>query len=326
MELVLEAITEGSAGVEFQRRFKKLWPSYRQWYLSDGIASRPTYLACERAIAKYLPKILPCWQRMIDLIGGGDLEARFLSLYAPPPYISSCSQSVWVSDEPILVRNYDYSANLFEKLLWKTKWNDRTVIAMSDCLIGALDGMNDDGLVVSLNFGGSRDVGEGFGAPLLVRYLLESCSSTQEAASILKHVPLHMAYNILVLDRSGDFLTAYFHPQKKTILRRTEASTNHQDGVNWPRHAEATATMDRERCLYELLAKRDLEARGFINAFLQPPLYQTKYKRGYGTLYTAAYYPVSERMELHWPGFVWKKSFVDFSVDHFKVTLPSPYH
>ena len=43
---------------------------------------------------------------------------------------------------------------------------------MSDCLWGLLDGINDAGLAVSLAFGG-RATREGFGIPLVVRYLLE---------------------------------------------------------------------------------------------------------------------------------------------------------
>ena len=38
---------------------------------------------------------------------------------------------------------------------------------MSDCLWGLLDGMNDDGLGVSLTFGGRRVLGDGFGIPIV---------------------------------------------------------------------------------------------------------------------------------------------------------------
>ena len=52
----------------------------------------------------------------------------------------------------------------------QTAWSGRRVIGMSDCLWGLLDGVNDDGLAVSLTFGGRTASGEGFAIPLVVRY------------------------------------------------------------------------------------------------------------------------------------------------------------
>ena len=50
--------------------------------------------------------------------GGGDLEARFLSLWCPPAHIAGCSQMVWLNpagkEGPALLRNYDYSPALLE--------------------------------------------------------------------------------------------------------------------------------------------------------------------------------------------------------------------
>ena len=39
--------------------------------------------------------------------------------------------------------------------------------------------MNDAGLAVSLTFGGRRALGTGFGIPLVVRYLLETCATVE---------------------------------------------------------------------------------------------------------------------------------------------------
>ena len=52
---------------------------------------------------------------------------------------------------------------------------------MSDCLWGLLDGMNDAGLAVSLTFGGRPVLGDGFGIPLVMRYVLETCEDVAEA-------------------------------------------------------------------------------------------------------------------------------------------------
>jgi predicted choloylglycine hydrolase len=66
---------------------------------------------------------------------------------------------------------------------------------MSDCVWGALDGMNAAGLAVSLNFGGRRVEGPGFGVILIVRYILETCRNAVEALAVLRRVPVHLSYN-----------------------------------------------------------------------------------------------------------------------------------
>ena len=73
---------------------------------------------------------------------------------------------------------------------------------MSDCLWGLLDGMNDAGLAVSLTFGGRACVGDGFGIPLVVRYLLETCATVAEARAALDRVPVNLAHNLTLVDRA----------------------------------------------------------------------------------------------------------------------------
>jgi predicted choloylglycine hydrolase len=309
MDLHFEALVEDQPGPRWKHWFQTLWPAYRRWYLTAGETTRPTYLDCERALRTHMPEFVPTWERLVELAGGGDVEARFLSLYCPPPYLTGCSQAAWTSPAPMLVRNYDYSPFLCEKLIWKTTWNRRSVIAASDCLVGVLDGINDAGLAVSLSFGGSPDSGVGFGAPMIVRYVLEFCANVEEAAETLRRIPVNMAYNILLLDASGNYSTAFTSPDGPTILRRIAATTNHQDRVRWIRHAEATDTLDRERRLYELLAQRDKSPAETVSQFLSAPLYQTQYRRGWGTLYTAVYHPVERVAEFVWPDQRWTQSF-----------------
>lgn len=322
MQITFEAVREDQPGPKWQERFHALWPAYKRWYLSNGAENRPTYLQCERALREHMPELIPTWERLAELAGGGDLEARFLSLYCPPPYLSGCSQAVWLEGEPMLVRNYDYSPHLFEKLIWHSGWNGRPVLATTDCLIGVLDGMNEAGLAVSLNFGGMKEVGTGFGAPMVLRYLLEFCSTTAEAAQVLRRIPTHMAYNILVLDRSGNYTTAYTRPDGLTILRRTPASTNHQDRIAWARHAKATATLERERRLFELLENRQMDGSGFADAFLNAPLFQTSYQKGYGTLYSAIYRPASLEVEFRWQKESLKLALAGFNEQAMRVSLP----
>ena len=231
MERIIEAISEARPGPKWQALFHHHWAAYRSWFLSDGPAARPLYLSSRKALATHMPELLQTYDLLVELAGGGDLASRFLSLYCPPAYLRGCSQAVWTGSPPILVRNYDYSPRLFEGTILRTEWNGRAVVGTGDCLWGLVDGINEDGLALSLSFGGRRAVGEGFGVPLLLRYALEFCRSTQEAVDALCRVPTHMSYNVTVLDGAGHYKTVFIAPDRTPVVKTLAMTTNHQDGV-----------------------------------------------------------------------------------------------
>ncbi|MCP5236050.1 MAG: hypothetical protein H6945_09980 [Zoogloeaceae bacterium] len=311
--MLFRAIDEARPGPAWQALHHEFWPSYQRWYLQSGEAARPYYLACLRALKDHMPELLSTYESLVELAGGGDLEARFLSLYCPPPYVSACSQAVWPGDRPLLVRNYDYPAQLCEGVILRTAWNGRQVIGVSDCMWGLLDGINEDGLALSLSFGGRRKVGDGFGVPLLLRYVLETCERTADAARALARIPVHMSYNVTIVDRSGDFVTVYLVPGERGDVRRTAAATNHQRRVEWKQHASATASVERHRRLLLMLQDSELSADELIDAFLRPPIYSNAFDRGFGTLYSAAYWPAEGRATYFWPGSSWPQSFTHFN-------------
>ena len=242
-EVVFTAIDEPQPGPKWQGLFERYWPSYQRWFWSEGEQARPTYLACVRALRDHMPELLPTYNRLVDLAGGGDQAARFFSLYCPPPFLTGCSQVVWTRYPPLLIRNYDYNPPRWEAVCLKTAWTGRPVIAMGDCLWGVLDGMNADGLALSLTFGGRPAIGEGFGIPLVLRYILELCSTTKAAVEVLRRVPIHMTYSVTVLDRTGNFATVYLAPDRPAKVLPLTVVTNHQCQVEWQQHARATRTV-----------------------------------------------------------------------------------
>jgi predicted choloylglycine hydrolase len=299
------ALTEETPGPKWSGLFAEYWPDYRKWWLREGEAARPTYAKSVRALRQHMPELLPLYEDLCTLAGGGDLAARFLSFYNPPPYLSGCSQAIWAGKEPVMVRNYDYNPNSFDQLVLHTNWLGRKVLGTSDGLWGLVDGMNDAGLAISLTFGGRRIVGEGFGVPLILRYVLQTCETTEEAMAVLARVPTHRSYN-----------------DRPTLITHAAVATNHQENVEWVSHARFTATVERERyLLHRLRLHRDPEEK-FINAFLKPPLYSTAFHAGFGTLYTAVYRPRKGEMELRWPGTVWPLSLDGFVEGAREVLVP----
>jgi predicted choloylglycine hydrolase len=304
-----EELTFGQLWAEV---FESRWPHYKAWFLRDGEAARPSYATSVRMLRAHMPELMPAYERVVELAGGGDLAARMLSLYKPPPYLAACSQGVWNGEGgPVLVRNYDYAPSRFEGSIWSTGLV-RRVIGTGDCLWGLLDGMNDARLAVSLTFGGRRVLGDGFGIPLVVRYVLETCEDLPQARATLARLPYSLAHNLTVVDADGEVLTAYLSPDREPIFRAFPAATNHQGIVEWPEQAKATRTIERERRIVELLEDDATDADGFADAFLRSPLFSTAYASGWGTLYTAVYRPTKGTVDYRWPAHTWSLGFERF--------------
>jgi predicted choloylglycine hydrolase len=320
--LTFEAVSESQPGPRWQGRFERLWPGYRAWFLRDGDAARPSYTVARGMLAEHMPELLPTWERLVDLAGGGDLAARMLSLYGSPPLVSGCSQAVFNSPEPVLVRNYDFDPALLEGAIAATALTGRRVLGMSDCLWGLLDGINDAGLAVSLAFGGRRATREGFAIPLVVRYLLELCETTAEAVEVLRRLPVQAAYNLTILDRAGAAATVYIAADRPPVVAAVPIATNHQYGVEWEEHARATGTVEREQRMLALLDDPAVGEDAFLDAFLEPPLRSDAYADGFGTLYTAVHRLADRSVEYRWPGARWRQSLDAFEEGSRTVRLP----
>jgi predicted choloylglycine hydrolase len=320
LPLTFHSIAEPVPGPGWQRLFTSSWPAYRRWYLRDGAAARTSLRACQQMLATHMPELVPTWQRLAELAGGDSLAAQMLTLYNPPPYITGCSQAVHLGRERALVRNYDYAPGLFEGVALGSSFTGRRVAGMSDCLWGLLDGMNDAGLAVSLAFGGRLATGPGFGIPLVLRYVLEVCDSAEQARRTLARLPVHMAYNVTVADRAGDYFTAFLSPARDPVFADSPIATNHEPG---PEPGNAAAPRSRER--WELLARLvddpGLDLEQLVTRFLEPPLHSGAYGLGFGTLYTAVYRPADLTIEYRWPGSSWKHAVGSFASGRHEVVL-----
>ncbi len=320
--LLFEAIHEDAPGSKLATFFEGGWSSYRTWFLKEGDSARPTYAQCRRAMKEHMPELVPTWETLVDLAGGGDMAARFLSLWRPTPYLCGCSQAIWTRSDLALVRNYDYAHNACDGLVLRSAFTGRPTLAMADCVWGVLDGVNADGLAVALAFGGRKVVGEGFGVTLVLRYLLECAHTTGAAIELLKRVPMHMAYNVTLLDARGRYATVLVSPDRPAVVKHWTASTNHQERIEWPEYAASTQTLERKIHLESMLNEEDQTLHGVLERFGRPPLHRASYDRGWGTLYTSAYFPKRGAAEYRWPGHRWSLSFDDFAECTYEASYP----
>lgn len=299
-----QAIEENTPGDKWLAHYHAALPGYRRWFASEGELKRPSLLECREALQTYLPEFVPVWERLIALAQADDQDARLLSFYCPAPYLSGCSQAVWTRYTPTLVRNYDYSPEFCEGRIMKTRWHDTAVIASTDCLWGVLDGMNEHGLSVSLSFGGIETVAQGFGLPIILRYVLEFCTTVDEAVKVLRRVPAHMAYNVTLLDAYGQVRTVELTPFSSPNVTYRPLAVNHQGDFELTNYAMFSNSYERQQFILEKLYDPLSSVESFVSAFQYSPLFTTNYAQGFGTLYTAIYNPQLRAMEYRWPNHI----------------------
>lgn len=324
--LTVFGMNEARPGPRWQEVFAATWPGYRRWYLQRDVRPRPSLPLAQEMLETHMPELVPTYHRLVALAeraGADEVAARLLTLWDPPRFLPGCSQAVITDPEIAVCRNYDYSPELWERVLWSSRFADRQVIGNNDCLWGLIDGMNSDGLVVSLSFGGRRGSGPGFAVSLVVRYLLEVASSTEQARGILARMPVAMAYNLTIVDADRQVLTAYVAPGRAAEFSSSPIATNHRGEVpDSIEHAQRYASVERRDCLAELI-EEGADADGLISAFLKPPLYSSHYWRAFGTVYTALYRPGAGTVQLSWPDRHWVRHFNDPDASFDVVLNPS---
>jgi predicted choloylglycine hydrolase len=319
---MLRAWEEDEPGDQIGQQLARVWPAFRRWW-REGANTRPSAEQARAALKEHMPELVPAWEQLTAMLPEDADAGPALALWNPPPFLTGCSQAAVLPGGPALIRNYDWDYRLFDATVAKTAYTGRRVLGTLDCLWGLLDGINDAGLAVSLTFGGRPQIGEGFGIPLVIRYVLEVCGTLEEAVRVLRRVPVHMSYNVSVLDGSGRWATMYLAPDRPACRTGRAAVTNHQGEVEWPPYAAAIRSVERQDHLEELLAA-GADVSGVIAACLASPLYATRFHEGFGTLYTAGYRPAEGGVSYHWPGRSWEQSLDNFQPGSLQIQLRTP--
>ena len=304
--LTFRAFAEGEPGDRIAGHLRSAWPAFRRWW-HGGVSTRPSAAEARARLEEHMPELVPVWQQLSAMLGNDPDAAAALALWNPPAFLTGCSQAAVPTGGPALIRNYDWDYRLYDATVARTAYQGRRVLGMLDCLWGLLDGVNDAGLAVSLTFGGRPQVGEGFGIPIVIRYVLQTCETAGEAAQVLSRIPVHMSYNVTAFDRDGGRATVYLAPDRPATVTDRAVATNYQGTVEWAPYAAAIRTVERQERLEEMLAA-GADAPSVVAACLRPPLYATKFGAGFGTLYTAEYRPAEGVARYYWPGQTWEHS------------------
>lgn len=295
-------LREDIPGSDWLARFVAGRAESQIWY-TNGRAPAPTPAQCASEIRRHMPELLGLYENACELVGDDGLSAQIISQYRPPPLLHGCTQAVWLGvGGPALVRNYDFPLDVVSDHFQSTRWFGREVISKAQRPWGGcLDGMNADGLVASVTFGGSPAQGEGFSIILIARYVLETCSHVTDAVHALCRIPVALSQNVTVLDKTGAYATVYLTPDRDASVSQTPICTNHQE----PFDSAALTTPLSRSIERQSAALRALETPGVSLAqlqrtFLTAPLYSRNAQSP--TVYSAVYRPLELTVDYLWPG------------------------
>ncbi|MGP1345419.1 MAG: C45 family autoproteolytic acyltransferase/hydrolase, partial [Phycisphaerales bacterium] len=310
IEIGIRAIAgEGpeGAGASLRAVFAEYWPAYRAWIGRSKVRDPGECIARFR---EHMPELEGVFGALVesfrDEVGAGerDAVARLLTLWCPPRVVRACSQVVLDSDRgAVLVRSYDHHPRLFDGVVLRSDWGGVRVVAVTDVLWGALEGVNEHGLGIALAFGGRAVAGAGFAAPMIVRYVLQRCATVREARAALARLPVYMSYTFVVTDGSGAYVTAYCGPDRSARFVESRASSNHQGEVEWAAYCAQTRSVERLAALERLVREGGARDVALVrDAFLRAPLWRMDYARGSGTLYVSELWGGRGEVVLRWGG------------------------
>ena len=280
------AYREERPGPRWLALYNATWAAYRQWYTHQGLAARPSLAECRVALRRHMPELLPIWERLSELTKEDPLAARMLAMWRLPAFAVGCAQTVLPGERPVLVRNYDYDQALFEGVIASTNYSgQRRVIGTSDMLSGP-PRWHERGRSRGLaDFGGRPGRGgEGFGIPLVLRYLLETCGTVREAVAALRRIPVAL-WSML----RSPTLTA---PCNRLRGPRRTAKVS---GSRRPPTAASTPSSTRRGLLASTVSDaggapdtpRGRRRGRHHGGKLTAPLRSLEFDAGFGTLYTA---------------------------------------
>jgi len=312
------AIREDTPGADWLARFIAGRAEAEVWYRGIGRGRPPTAAECADQIRRHMPELLGLYERACSFVVDDDLAPQILSQYRPPPLLHGCTQAVWLGDDgPALVRNYDFPLNIVSDHFESTRWLGREVISKGQRPWGGcLDGMNANGLVASLTFGGSPEQGIGFSIVLIARYVLETCSRVSEAVAALCRIPVALSQNVTVLDKTGDYATVYLSPGRAPSVTRTPVCANHQDLSESVGLSTAVArSMKRQQTALGALESPGASLPKLVEAFLRAPLYSCEASSP--TAYSAVYRPAALTVDYLWPGHVMRQRIGSFKPEEY---------
>ena len=164
--------------------------------------------ACVPIYRRHFPALLEEVRGLADSQGCPveELEAVLLSMYAMPPACRCSSFALANGRATLLGRNSDFLPELEEEnanVLYLDGGGRPRLTGNTTAFLELEDGVNRHGLAVGLTSVAPEGIRPGFNAGLLLRYLLETCRTTEEAVQAVRALPIASAQTLTLVDAGG---------------------------------------------------------------------------------------------------------------------------
>jgi predicted choloylglycine hydrolase len=252
----------------------------------------------QRTFAKYSPTL---WEEIGGLAEGLGIpmERAVLNFgndgLRPP--IGACSA---IMTAGVYGRNYDFRPRYYgARFALVQATGSYASVGASELLTGRLDGTNEHGLTIGLHRVRKSPRFPGLSSVLLVRLVLDQCTTAAEAVALLRRLPHAMQYNYSLLDANG--VAAVVEAMPGSVAVRTGdwlACTNHfQSPLLRPLNRRAAHSQHRLGPL-EAWASQCPSAEALFSALNRStsPAFHHGYLRGAGTLHTIVAEPAKTRL------------------------------
>ncbi|WP_295154802.1 C45 family autoproteolytic acyltransferase/hydolase [uncultured Brachyspira sp.] len=135
---------------------------------------------------------------------------------------NKCSCFAFKTDNDIiLAKNSDFLKDIkdcSDSMYYKLN-SSYSFIGNTTAFIEMEDGINEKGLAAALTFVYPTKIDYGFNAGMIIRYILEKCSTVYEALKFLKEIPISSAQNIILADKNGNIALIECNCRKIEIIK-----------------------------------------------------------------------------------------------------------
>lgn len=219
--------------------------------------------------------------------------ASLFSGYEVPKLdVMGCS-SILTKD--FYVRNYDFSPKLYDRIFSLIQPKKGFASAGYNLqIIGRHDGVNQEGLVIGLHFVNNSGYTKGLSPWTSIRMVLDSCSSLEDAVTMLKEIPHAACYNFSVGDKQGNSAIVESSPDKVSVRRGQSFLTcvNHfqEDCLKSKNRMNIEGSIERNKQLLEFKG-RNLTQDEMFQYFKDKnsPVFLLDYDNLLGTLHTFSF-------------------------------------
>ena len=192
---------------------------------------------CEDEYRRHAPGIL---EEVDGLIDASELEEASMKAFLLSLGLEQMCTIFTLSGEntdlgvPVFARNYDWDVTFqpfFTIYSIKSEGGLRHLL-FTDHFIGGYGGVNEEGLALGITAipAYRNEPQPGVRMNMAVKWILETCTSTDEAVNYLKKTPHQWAHNYLIADKEGTQARVESAPQRDQIVYAEDGfitATNH---------------------------------------------------------------------------------------------------